>query len=72
MTDQEIKKLVSDVERLERVGQRLFALLDEIDTADDIAKENDAWFRKRVQYLQRKRFEVASTDGYTVTLLEVK
>ena len=44
----------------------LFALLDDIDTASDIAKSDDAIYRTLVHRLNRKRFEVASTDGYSV------
>ena len=46
----------------------LFGLLDDIDTASDIAKENDKTYREIVERLHRRRFEVASTDGYSVFL----
>ncbi len=49
------------------IAQRLFALLDDCDTADDIAKSNDAAFRSLVRQTHRKRFLYATTDGYTVT-----
>jgi hypothetical protein len=45
----------------------LFDLLDDIDTASDIAKGDDAAYRSMVERIQRRRFEVASTDGYAVT-----
>jgi hypothetical protein len=45
----------------------LFGLLDDIDTAEDIAKSDDAAFRAMVHRLHRRRFEVADTNGYTVT-----
>lgn len=45
----------------------LFALLDDIDTASDMAKSDDGAYRKIVERLQRRRFEVASTDGHAVT-----
>lgn len=48
----------------------LFGLLDDIDTAEDIAKSDDAAFRIMVHRLHRRRFEVATTDGYTVTFKE--
>ena len=45
----------------------LFYLLDEIDTAGDIAKSDDRAYRAIVEKLHRRRFEIADTDGYTVT-----
>lgn len=45
----------------------LFALLDDIDTAGDIAKADDKLYRSIVEKTHRRRFEVASTDGYSVT-----
>ncbi|MCH9621784.1 MAG: hypothetical protein S4CHLAM20_12110 [Chlamydiia bacterium] len=42
----------------------LFKLLDDIDTADDIAKGNDEMFRNLVRRSHKRRFEVAWTDGY--------
>jgi len=47
----------------------LFGLLDDIDTADDMAKSNETVYREMVRNIHRRRFEVASTDGYTVTFL---
>ena len=48
----------------------LFGLLDDIDTVSDIAKGDDAAYRTMVERIQRRRFEVADTDGYTVTFKE--
>lgn len=45
----------------------LFDLLDDIDTAGDIAKADDKLYRSIVEKAHRRRFEVASTDGYSVT-----
>lgn len=45
----------------------LFYLLDDIDTASDIAKGNDKLYREYVEAHHRRRFDVASTDGYSVT-----
>lgn len=45
----------------------LFGLLDDIDTLDDACRSDDAAFRDAVRRVQRKRFEVAETDGYTVS-----
>ena len=45
--------------------ETLWDILDDIDTASDIAKENDAWYRKRVEALQKKRWDtMITTDGY--------
>jgi hypothetical protein len=48
----------------------LFGLLDDIDTAGDIAKSDDKAYRAMVERIQRRRFEVAETDGYSVTFKE--
>ncbi len=45
----------------------LFALLDDIDTIDDMVRANDAAYRDAVRKVQQRRYEVASTDGYEVT-----
>ena len=45
--------------------ETLWNILDDIDTASDMAKENDAWYRKRVEALQKKRWDtMITTDGY--------
>ena len=49
------------------IANFLFGLLDDIDTAEDIAKNDDKWFRKMAHKAHRRRFEVATTDGYSVT-----
>lgn len=51
----------------ETAAQHLFALLDDIDTVSDVVKGDDKAYRAMVEKIQRRRFEVASTDGYTVT-----
>lgn len=53
---------------LVETAQFLWKLLDDIDTASDIAKGDDNYYRGMVERIQRRRFEVGSTDGYTVTL----
>ena len=47
--------------------QFLWDLLDDIDTLDDACKEHDASFRKRAYAIQRRRYEISTSDGYTVT-----
>ena len=51
----------------EAIARFLFSLLDDIDTADDLAKGNEQLYRNLVRRHHARRFEVASTDGYTVT-----
>ena len=47
--------------------ETLWDILDDIDTASDMAKENDAWYRKRVEALQKKRWDtMITTDGYNL------
>lgn len=51
----------------EATARALFDLLDDCDTADDIAKDNDKMFRNLVRRAHQERFKYATTDGYTVT-----
>jgi hypothetical protein len=51
----------------EKAARFLFDLLDDIDTASDMAKGDHDVYRRIVERLHRRRFEVADTDGYTVT-----
>ena len=54
---------------LHDVAQYLYGLLDDIDTAGDIAKADNWIYRKIVERIQaKKRVVVASCDGYTVKL----
>lgn len=47
--------------------ERLFGLLDDIDTLDDACRADDAAFREQVRAVQRKRFDGGiTTDGYTL------
>lgn len=52
---------------IEEIALQLFRLLDDCDTADDIAKDNDKLFRNLVRNAHQARFKYASTDGYSVT-----
>lgn len=49
---------------LEHIALFLYQLLDDIDTASDVAKGDNAAYRRIVERIQRRRFEVATTDGY--------
>lgn len=55
---------------MEQRAQFLFQLLDDIDTASDMAKDDDVAYRKMVQNIQKKRFDVATIDGYKVTFFK--
>jgi hypothetical protein len=50
------------------IALALFGLLDDCDTADDIAKGDDLMFRALVRAAHKKRFLHASTDGNGVTI----
>jgi len=50
--------------KLKKKIEYLWDLLDDIDTADDIAKDNDKLYRDLVRKESRKRFNVCTTDGY--------
>jgi hypothetical protein len=50
----------------EQIARGLFDLLDEIDTADDLAKSDEKLYRNLVRRHHQGRFQYASTDGYTV------
>jgi len=62
----------SDVERLRETVKHLYDLLDDIDTAGDMAKSNDAGYRKLVEQIQRRKNDNVgqwggvSSDGYTL------
>ena len=53
-------------EKAEATVQFLWGLLDDIDTVSDVAKGDDKSYRTAVERIQRCRFEVGSTDGYSV------
>lgn len=45
----------------------LWDLLDDIDTYDDLAKGDEKLYRSLVRRAQKRRFEVASSDGHRLT-----
>ena len=64
-------RAVPEGKKYHDVAQRLYALLDDIDTAGDIAKSDDKLYRGIVKRTQaKKRDFVVSCDGYTVTLAD--
>lgn len=57
----------------EKHAMSLWQLLDDIDTASDIAKENDKMYRNLVHRAHMKRNNHAvSYDGYNLTFKENK
>ena len=60
-----------DVRYLQRVVTHLYDLLDAIDTADDIAKSDDAAYRRLVsRFQQRKNDSGVFSDGYSLLIEE--
>ena len=57
-----------DIKYLQRVVIHLYDILDDIDTADDMAKSDDNSYRKIVQRLQAMKNDsgVNSLDGYNL------
>jgi hypothetical protein len=55
----------NDVGLLKQAVQELWDIIDDIDTASDMAKDNDEFYRNRVHFLQKKRWATRiTTEGY--------
>lgn len=51
----------------------LWSIIDDIDTTGDIAKFDDKFYRKRVEKLQKKRWDTGITsNGYGLDLSNMK
>jgi hypothetical protein len=51
----------------------LWQIIDDIDTASDIAKSNNVAYRNMVEKLQRKRWDTGiTTDGYKLYYTKIK
>jgi hypothetical protein len=50
----------------EAVARYLWALLDNIDTLDDACRGDDLAFRNHTRREQKRRWEISSSDGYTI------
>ena len=59
---------VNDVELLRSICDKLWSLLDDIDTAEDICHENDTCFRNIARARYKGRFEYLTSDGYNLFL----
>ena len=57
----------SDAIGFKKIAEDLWQLLDDIDTASDVAKENHVYYRSLVRRIHMKRFEYAESNGKTIT-----
>jgi len=51
-----------------QIAVELYGIIDDIDTLDDMCKENDALFRHLCMQEVAKRFKYCETDGCKVYL----
>lgn len=66
-----IRSTTTEGKSYHEVAQRLYQLLDDIDTAGDIAKSDDVLYRSIVERTQSKKGHfVIECDGYTVLLVD--
>ena len=66
-----VPEVITTAKMYHEVAQRLYALLDDIDTAGDIAKGDDALYRKIAERTQSKKGTfVIYCDGQTVRLVD--
>ena len=66
-----VPEVITTAKMYHEVAQRLYALLDDIDTAGDLAKGDDALYRKIVERTQSKKGTfVMYCDGQTVRLVD--
>lgn len=58
----------NEIKYLQRVVIHLYNLLDDIDTADDMAKSNNEAYRTIVSKIQQRKTDsgVSSPDGYNL------
>lgn len=55
------------LEQWKAVAEGLWQILDDINTLDDWAKNNDRAFRTRAVHYSEKRHRYATSDGYDLT-----
>ena len=69
----QIKAKDEEIERLKSYIEKLWQIVDDIDTYGDMAKSNDAMFRSLVENKQKERWELPiTTDGYKLIYKESK
>ena len=57
-------KEITDMEFLQNAVEKLWGIIDDIDTTDDMCKENDTCFRNYTMKKQSERHQVLVSDGY--------
>lgn len=62
-----IRDLEAQVREAREDREFLWDRLDDIDSLDDMAKDDDKAFRVHARKLQQMRFERATSDGYNLT-----
>ena len=63
--EEQLKAKDEEIERLKSYVDKLWQILDDIDTYGDMAKSDDGLFRSLVEKKQKKRWELPiTTDGY--------
>jgi len=68
-----IRRSRHDEKKLLNVIEYLWQIIDDIDTASDMAKSNDKTYRKIVERKQKLRWKTGiNTDGYTLDLSGIK
>jgi hypothetical protein len=67
-----IQEQYKRIKELDATVRCLWDLIDDIDTASDIAKSDDIWYRKRIEALVDHRWATGvTTDGYTLDLTKL-
>ncbi len=61
------EQLKAERDRFKAHAERLWQLLDNIDTLDDSCRDNDMAFRLNTRKHLKARFDIAGSDGYTLT-----
>lgn len=61
---------ITDVHKLQRLVENLWQIIDHIDTASDVAKDNDNLYRDIVHKWQKKRHEYVKSDGYSLFVVD--
>lgn len=51
----------------QKIAEALWTLLDDIDTLDDVAKDNAGDFRRWAMTRVEQRHKYATSDGFTLT-----
>lgn len=57
---------IDDVVWLRDAVEKLWSIIDDIDTADDMCKANDTCFRNYAMAKQKERHKVLVSDGYNL------